>query len=90
MHCNIKQWYFTFKILSIIHLYVERFELFELAESAEVAATPSLHEKVSLLAGGNLAHVEVDAVVNASNNWLTTGKGIWYDITNLLLCKFWR
>ncbi len=35
-----------------------------------------LHDKVSLLAGGNLAHVETDAVVNASNHWLTSGKGM--------------
>lgn len=34
-----------------------------------------LHGKVSLLAGGNLAHITADAVVNASNHWLTTGKG---------------
>ena len=34
-----------------------------------------LHHKVSLLAGGNLAHVETDAVVNASNHWLSAGKG---------------
>ena len=34
-----------------------------------------LHEKVSLLAGGNLVHLVVDAVVNASNQWLTSGKG---------------
>lgn len=34
-----------------------------------------LHHKVSLLAGGNLAHVAADAVVNASNHWLGTGKG---------------
>ena len=40
----------------------------------EVTGGP-LHGKVSLLVGGNLAHVEVDAVVNASNHWLTTGKG---------------
>ena len=64
---------------------VEQFELLELADSIKVAATPALHEKVSLLAGGNLAHIEVDAVVNASNNWLTTGKGIQFDITNLFL-----
>ena len=35
----------------------------------------SLHHKVSLLVGGNLAHVATDAVVNASNHWLGTGKG---------------
>ena len=34
-----------------------------------------LHHKVSLLAGGNLANVAADAVVNASNHWLTSGKG---------------
>ncbi len=42
--------------------------------------TPSyptaLHGKVSLLAGGNLAYVRADAVVNASNHWLTAGKGV--------------
>ena len=36
---------------------------------------PSLHSQVSLLVGGNLAHVACDAVVNASNHWLTSGKG---------------
>lgn len=35
-----------------------------------------LHGTVSLLAGGNLAHVGADAVVNASNHWLTSGKGV--------------
>ena len=54
---------------------IERFELLELADGLKVPAIPPLHEKVSLVAGGNLAHMEVDAVVNASNNWLTTGKG---------------
>ena len=39
-------------------------------------ASASLHSKVSLLAGGNLAYVAADAVVNASNCWLTTGKGV--------------
>lgn len=34
-----------------------------------------LHHKVSLLTGGNLANVTADAVVNASNHWLTSGKG---------------
>lgn len=34
-----------------------------------------LHHKVSLLAGGNVANVTADAVVNASNHWLTPGKG---------------
>ena len=38
-------------------------------------AAAELHTKVSLLAGGNLAYVAADAVVNAANRWLTTGKG---------------
>ena len=41
---------------------------------SDACHTP-LHGKVSLLAGGNLAHVGVDAVVSASNHWLTSGKG---------------
>ena len=57
----------------------ERAELHQLCEERrkEVKGRPpvSLDGKVSLLAGGNLAHVTADAVVNASNHWLTTGKG---------------
>ena len=55
----------------------ERQELQRLCEQRKREgenATP-LHGKVSLLVGGNLAHVMADAVVNASNHWLTTGKG---------------
>jgi len=59
----------------------ERTQLHQLVEQrrAEVMADADLHTplhgKVSLLPGGNLAHVAADAVVNASNQWLTTGKG---------------
>ena len=35
-----------------------------------------LHAKVSLLTGGNLVHVDADAIVNASNPLLSTGKGV--------------
>ena len=60
----------------------ERAELREVAQrrEAELRATGRLYltplqEKVSLLPGGNLAQLAVDAVVNASNHWLTSGKG---------------
>ena len=47
----------------------------ELRDTGRLYLTP-LHEKVALLPGGNLAQLAVDAVVNASNHWLTPGKGI--------------
>ena len=47
----------------------------ELKQEQGATGSLALHGKVSLLAGGNLAHVATDAVVNASNCWLTTGKG---------------
>ena len=59
----------------------ERTQLHQLVEQrrAEVMASADCHtpldKNVSLLPGGNLAHVTVDVVVNASNQWLTTGKG---------------
>ena len=59
----------------------ERTQLHQLVEQrrTEVMASADCHtpldKKVSLLPGGNLAHVTVDVVVNASNQWLTTGKG---------------
>ena len=60
----------------------EREELRQLVEQRRVEVGVGgdchapLHGKVSLLAGGNLVHVGVDAVVNASNHWLTSGKGV--------------
>ena len=52
-------------------------------EELRGVACPPLHGKLSLLPGGNLAHVACDAVVNASNHMLTPGKGdrksLWYD-----------
>ena len=66
---NISKWI-------IVYSLVERFDLQLLAEQCQVSSTLPLQDKVSLLAGGNLAHIEVDAVVNASNCWLTSGKGI--------------
>ena len=59
----------------------ERTQLHQLVEQRRADMTTGvdlhtpLHGKVSLLPGGNLAHVAADAVVNASNHWLTTGKG---------------
>ena len=47
-----------------------------------------LHQKVSLLAGGNLAQVSADAVVNASNVWLTSGKGWIYTVYIFCCCCF--
>ena len=61
--------------ISLSTSLVERFDLHLFAEQCQVSPTPSLQDKVSLLVGGNLAHIEVDAVVNASNCWLTSGKG---------------
>lgn len=46
----------------------------ELRGSGAAYLTPLAH-KVSLLPGANLAHLALDAVVNASNHWLTPGKG---------------
>lgn len=52
-----------------LHLLVEQ-------RKTELEFKIPLSEKVALLPGGNLAHVAVDAVVNASNQWLNTGKGV--------------
>lgn len=46
----------------------------ELRAAGRHYLTP-LHHKVSLVAGGNLVQLAVDATVNASNHWLTPGKG---------------
>jgi hypothetical protein len=46
----------------------------ELRGSGASYLTPLAH-KISLLPGGNLANLALDAVVNASNHWLTPGKG---------------
>lgn len=59
----------------------ERDELHRLAllradELQRSGAQTPLHGKVSLLTGGNLVHVVADAIVNASNQWLSTGKGV--------------
>lgn len=48
----------------------------ELLSTGPVYLTP-LHHKVSLVPGGNLAHLALDVVVNASNHWLTSGKGMF-------------
>ena len=56
----------------------ERLELSRLAEERgqELPSSPvPLHSKVSLLAGGNICRVTADAVVNAANTSLSTGKG---------------
>ena len=59
----------------------ERTQLNQLVEQrrTEVMGSADCHtpldKKVSLLPGGNLAYVTADVVVNASNQWLTTGKG---------------
>eukprot|EP00731_Ephydatia_muelleri_P023545 Em0015g1128a len=45
-------------------------------ELQQRAEEPPLHGKVSLITGGNLVHVAADAIVNASNQWLSTGKGV--------------
>ena len=62
----------------------EREELHRLArlradELQQRAEEPPLHGKVSLITGGNLVHVAADAIVNASNQWLSTGKGSCVD-----------
>lgn len=57
-----------------LRLLVQRRES-ELRATGHAYLTP-LHHKVCLLAGANLAHLAVDAVVNASNHWLTPGKGM--------------
>ena len=46
----------------------------ELRGSGAAYLTPLAH-KISLLPGANLAGLALDAVVNASNHWLTPGKG---------------
>ena len=46
----------------------------ELRGSGAAYLTPLAH-KISLLPGANLADLALDAVVNASNHWLTPGKG---------------
>ena len=53
----------------------------EVASSS--ASSASLHGQVSLLVGGNLAHMICDAVVNASNHWLTSGKGAHVTLKNM-------
>ena len=65
-----------------LFINIERFDLQQLADkrTAEIAnssqQTTPFHNKVSLFASGVLEGVAVDAVVNASNCWLTPGKGI--------------
>jgi O-acetyl-ADP-ribose deacetylase (regulator of RNase III) len=54
----------------------ERFDLQGLVDGCKQPPSPSFDDKVSLIAGGNLAHVATDAIINASNCWLTTGKGV--------------
>ena len=58
---------------------VERFDLQLLAEETHQEVSrqqaPPLCNKVSLLAGGNIAELTVDCIVNAANVSLTTGKG---------------
>ena len=51
-----------------------RLRLDELQQQPAKEPVP-LHDKVSLLTGGNLVHVAADTIVNASNQWLSTGKG---------------
>lgn len=53
----------------------------ELRGSGAAYLTPLAH-KISLLPGANLADLALDAVVNASNHWLTPGKG--RSLVNLL------
>ena len=65
----------------------------ELRGSGAAYLTPLAH-KISLLPGANLADLTLDAVVNASNHWLTPGKG--RSLINLLkiysskICPFQR
>lgn len=71
----------------------ERTQLNQLVEQrrTEVMASADCHtpldKKVSLLPGGNLAYVTADAVVNASNQWLTTGKGESQELPPYFSCS---